>query len=47
MFSATCSSCGKEALVPFQPRSDRPVYCSDCFATQRGQSSGGYGRDRY
>jgi CxxC-x17-CxxC domain-containing protein len=31
MFSATCSRCGKEALVPFEPRGDRPVYCSDCF----------------
>src|SRR4029077_16425612 len=43
MFSAVCSSCGKEALVPFQPRSDRPVYCSDCFATQRGSSYSGGG----
>ena len=39
MFSATCTQCGKEARVPFQPREDRPVYCSDCFATQRGESS--------
>jgi CxxC-x17-CxxC domain-containing protein len=31
MYSATCSSCGKEALVPFEPRGDKPVYCSDCF----------------
>lgn len=36
MFSATCSSCGKEAQVPFQPRGDKPVYCSDCFRSQRG-----------
>src|ERR1041384_6875738 len=35
MFSATCSSCGKEAQVPFQPSNDKPVYCSDCFQ-QRG-----------
>src|SRR5436305_276373 len=35
MFSATCSSCGKEAQVPFQPSTDKPVYCSDCFQ-QRG-----------
>src|SRR5579871_4823965 len=34
MFSATCSSCGKEAQVPFQPRGDRPVYCRDCFAAR-------------
>jgi CxxC-x17-CxxC domain-containing protein len=41
MFSATCASCGKEARVPFQPRGDRPVYCSDCFQPQ--PRSGGYG----
>ena len=35
MYSATCSSCGGEAQVPFQPRPDRPVYCSDCFRKQR------------
>ena len=35
MFSATCSSCGKEAQVPFQPRGDKPVYCSDCFSRER------------
>ena len=48
MFSATCSSCGKEAQGPFQPREDRPVYCSDCFATQRGNSysAGGGGGGR-
>ncbi|MBR5294970.1 MAG: zinc-binding protein, partial [Clostridia bacterium] len=27
--------CGKEAKVPFQPTSDRPVYCSDCFAAMK------------
>ena len=32
MFSATCAGCGKEARVPFRPREDRPVYCSECFA---------------
>ena len=37
MFSAVCSNCGKEALVPFQPRTDRPVYCSDCFQQVRGE----------
>jgi len=54
MFDAVCSSCGKETQVPFQPRGDKPVYCSDCFAQQRQSSGGGgygggsYGsRDRY
>ena len=48
MFSAVCAECGREARVPFQPRGDRPVYCSDCFRSrgpQRGGGGGG-GRDR-
>jgi CxxC-x17-CxxC domain-containing protein len=39
MFTATCSSCGREARVPFQPRGDKPVYCSDCFEKQRSTRS--------
>lgn len=31
MYTATCASCGNEAQVPFQPRDDRPVYCSNCY----------------
>ena len=30
-----CASCGKETTVPFVPKYDRPVYCSDCFEQQR------------
>jgi CxxC-x17-CxxC domain-containing protein len=30
-FVAICSSCGNQAQVPFRPRMDKPVYCSDCF----------------
>jgi|SRR5689334_15110399 CxxC-x17-CxxC domain-containing protein len=40
MHTVTCSECGGEAKVPFVPRGDRPVYCSDCFSQQRG----GYSR---
>ncbi len=35
MHTTTCASCGKEAQVPFIPRGDKPVYCSDCFQNQR------------
>lgn len=35
MYDAVCASCGKPCKVPFQPRDDRPVYCSDCFANRR------------
>jgi CxxC-x17-CxxC domain-containing protein len=31
MFPVTCSECGKETEVPFEPRDDRPVYCGDCY----------------
>ncbi|MCD7845940.1 MAG: zinc-ribbon domain containing protein [Oscillospiraceae bacterium] len=34
-FTATCAACGGEARVPFEPKSDRPVYCSECFARMR------------
>lgn len=45
MFTVPCASCGKEARVPFQPRGDKPVYCSDCFQPQPrgGGRSGGFG----
>jgi CxxC-x17-CxxC domain-containing protein len=35
MFSATCARCGREAQVPFRPNGIKPVYCNDCFSTQR------------
>ena len=35
MFPAVCADCGKNTQVPFQPRTDRPVYCSDCFEAHR------------
>jgi CxxC-x17-CxxC domain-containing protein len=31
MFPAICADCGKDTEVPFEPREDRPVYCSDCY----------------
>jgi CxxC-x17-CxxC domain-containing protein len=51
MFTATCASCGQEASVPFQPSSDKPVYCSSCFQQRRGSDRSGRGsyasRGRY
>jgi CxxC-x17-CxxC domain-containing protein len=35
MFEAVCSECGGVAQVPFQPRNDKPVYCSNCFEQKR------------
>ena len=35
MYPATCATCGKDCQVPFEPRSGRPVYCSDCYTPVR------------
>jgi CxxC-x17-CxxC domain-containing protein len=35
MYPVVCAECGKETEVPFQPRGDRPVYCSDCYRKVR------------
>ncbi|MBR3037249.1 MAG: zinc-binding protein, partial [Clostridia bacterium] len=37
MFDAVCAACGKPTKVPFQPRNDKPIYCSECFAQRRGR----------
>ncbi|MDP2744149.1 MAG: zinc-ribbon domain containing protein [Dehalococcoidia bacterium] len=31
MYPVKCAGCGKDTEVPFEPRSGRPVYCSDCY----------------
>jgi CxxC-x17-CxxC domain-containing protein len=46
MYPAVCAQCGKQTEVPFQPRGDKPVYCSDCYKSQKPASSGGYGGGR-
>jgi CxxC-x17-CxxC domain-containing protein len=43
MYDVVCASCGKQTQVPFQPRGDRPVYCSDCYSQQGGGSRSSYG----
>ena len=32
---AICSSCNTAAEVPFVPRGDRPIFCSDCYNEER------------
>lgn len=46
MYPAVCAQCGKETEVPFQPRGDKPVYCSDCYKSQKPASGGSYGGGR-
>ncbi len=35
MYDAVCADCGNACQVPFEPRQDRPVYCSDCFSKHK------------
>lgn len=41
MYTATCSNCGKQCQVPFQPRIGedgkpvKPIYCNDCFRSMK------------
>ena len=42
--TVTCADCGTECQVPFVPRTDKPVYCSDCFRQNKPQDSR---NDRY
>jgi len=30
-YDVICDACGCQTTVPFEPRSDKPVYCSDCY----------------
>jgi CxxC-x17-CxxC domain-containing protein len=36
-FPAVCDRCGVQTQVPFLPRNDRPVYCSNCFDVVRAE----------
>lgn len=38
MFPAVCAECGTDTQVPFEPREDRPVYCSSCYNKNKGNS---------
>ena len=39
MHPIVCADCGKNSEVPFQPKTDRPVYCRECLPKHR--SGGG------
>jgi CxxC-x17-CxxC domain-containing protein len=42
MHPVVCAACGKDTTVPFVPRGDRPVYCSDCYSKQGGRAPSRY-----
>lgn len=44
MTTVTCDSCKERCEVPFRPRSNKPIYCDNCFKknsrSSRGSGSG-------
>ena len=36
MFQATCDKCRMNCDVPFRPTNGRPIFCSNCFESNRG-----------
>jgi CxxC-x17-CxxC domain-containing protein len=38
MHPVVCAQCGVNTTVPFLPRLDRPVYCSNCFDQVRART---------
>ena len=37
-FEIVCDHCGKHDSVPFQPKVGRPVFCKDCFQSNRSKA---------
>lgn len=35
LYPATCSECGQQTEVPFNPSPGKPVYCRECFSSRR------------
>ena len=35
MYDAICAECGKPTKIPFLPKNDRPVYCSECYQARK------------
>jgi CxxC-x17-CxxC domain-containing protein len=39
MFKAVCADCTKDCEVPFKPRTDRQVYCKECFSKRKNNKN--------
>ena len=46
MFPATCGKCGQSCEVPFRPTAAFPVFCNNCFKSQKGDNRGRASTDR-
>lgn len=39
MHTAVCAGCGKDAMVPFAPKYDKPIYCDECYAQMKSKNA--------
>ncbi len=39
LFNVTCGDCGIECKIPFEPKFNKPVYCSKCFEKNEPRKS--------
>lgn len=39
LYPATCSECGQQTEVPFNPTPGKPVFCRDCFQAKKTTTS--------
>ena len=42
MYKTTCSDCGQEAEVPFEPEEGKDVYCKECYQKRRPRNQNGW-----
>jgi CxxC-x17-CxxC domain-containing protein len=35
LYPATCSECGQQTEVPFNPTPGKPVFCRECFSSKK------------
>lgn len=38
LYPATCSECGQQTEVPFNPSPGKPVYCRECFSSRKSST---------
>lgn len=37
LYEIVCSKCGEVESIPFEPKHDRPVFCSECYRKINGK----------
>ncbi len=45
-YKAVCSDCGNECEVPFQPKTDKPVYCKECWSRHKPAKNANHRKKR-